>query len=317
MATRTLIVTVPGMIAETDYAPLAQLSEVTYHEAAQISESELDALCAGYDYLMLNYDVVEHLSADFYGLPHIKALRAISVDITGVDWASPESAEAHSIPLLNIPHYSTESVAESTLAEVLLHSRQRHLAYIDELRGRPIEARFGFNLVGRTAGVIGLGSIGTRVAELLSAVGMDVIAWNRSERESPFSQVSLPELFSKSKVICVCLKTVRTEPSNVGIVSRELLSLPEGAVVINLANVDLVDNEAMADAIEAGRVVGYTVERKDYLLESRLGALDAVHMPPSNAWASEESLTTLRHVWVKNVLDAINGDFPNVVHVPA
>lgn len=313
MTASTIVVTVPGMIEDQDLAPLRQVSDVVYHEVDHVSSDELARLVDGHAYLMLNYDVVKTLDSGFYEQPAVRELVAISADITGMDWASPEAAVANEVKLTNIPHYSTESVAETILAETLLHSRQRHSAYEDAQAGRKPEARQGFNLSGRRAGVVGLGSIGLRTAELYAGVGMEVVGWNRSDRPGQ-AVVGLPELFSTSKVISISLKTVRDgDEANVGMIGRELLSLCEQAVIVNLANVDLVDHDAMADAIEAGRVIGYTVEYKDSLAASRLGSLPAVHMPPSNSWLSEESLAALRHVWVRNILDAVDGKFPNLV----
>lgn len=314
---KTLIVTVPGMIEEADLGPLRAVSEVTYEERASVAENELVALCEGYDYLMLNYDVVTtvgtiKLSEDFYKHENVKALKAIAADITGMDWSSPKSAAKNGVTLLNIPHYSTQSVAESNLSEVLLHSRQRHRAYMDQLKGSTPRGRKGINLKGRTAGVIGLGSIGQKTAELLLAVGMNVIGWNRSQRNG-VEQVSLEELFERSKVICICLKTVKEGSApNVGIISRQLLERCEGTIVVNLANQALVDHDAMADVIEAGKVEGYTVEGSEDLRASRLGQLEAVHFPPHNAWSSDESLATLRSTWVANVVSAIAGRPVNV-----
>jgi glycerate dehydrogenase len=308
---RTVVVTIPEMINDGDLAPLRELSVVDYHEVEKLSEDELAALVAGYDYLMLNYDVVKTLSGDFYRREPVRALKAISVDITGMDWASPQVAAENDVRLLNIPHYSTESVAETILAETLLHSRQRHLAYVDEIKGRPIEGRKGINLTGRRAAIIGLGSIGSRTAELLSGVGMEVVGWTRSGLAT---QLTLAEIFSSAAVICVCCKTVREgAETNVGFVGRELLMRCNGAIVINLANVDLVDHDAMADAIRDGCVSAYTVERNDKLIDSPLAGMEQVHFPPSNSWFSEESLQMLRHVWVRNVVGAINDEFPNTV----
>jgi len=308
------------MIGEPDLAPLRAVSDLTYDERESIAEDDLAALCAGYDYLMLNYDVVPtvgmfKLTDSFYSHPAVRALKAIATDITGMDWASPKSAAANDILLLNIPHYSTRSVAESIVCEVLLHSRQRHKAYMDELRGEiPPKDRKGINLVERTAGIVGLGSIGQKTAQLLTALGMQVIAWNRSSRQG-FEQVALEELFARADVICVCLKTVKegAEP-NVGIVSRSLLERCRGAIIVNLANVALVDHDAMTDAIEASKVHGYSVEWSDELRASRLGQLDAVHFPPHNAWNSDESLVALRQTWVSNVTAAISGSPVNVYH---
>ena len=313
----TLIVTIPGMIGEEDLGPLRAVSEVTYDERASISEDELASLCQGYDYLMLNYDVVPtvgsfKLSDGFYAHPPVKALKAIATDITGMDWSSPKSAAQNGVILVNIPHYSTQSVAESIVTEVLLHSRQRHRAYMDQLKGESPKDRKGINLADRTAGIVGLGSIGTKTAELLSAIGMEVIGWNRTPRDG-VEQVSLEDLFERAKVICVCLKTVKEgDEPNVGIVSRQLLDRCDGTIIVNLANLALVDHDAMADAIEAGKVDGYTVEWSDDLHASRLGHLDAVHLPPHDAWNSDESMATLRSTWVSNVVAAISGQPVNV-----
>lgn len=315
MQHKTLVVTTPGMIDDVDLAPLRRLSEVDYRELAHIDESDLATLCLGYDYLMLNYDVVKKLPEQFYISPNVRSLKAISADITGMDWASPQAARRHGVTLLNTPRYSTESVAESILCEVLLHSRQRHTAYKDEIKGREPEGRKGINLLGTTAGVVGLGSIGTRVAGLLEAVGMKVVAWNRTPRDG-FEAVSLEKLFEISKVICLCLKTVASgSEATVGLVGDTLLSRCKEAIVVNLASAPLVDHEAILDSLQLGAVSGYSVERSAALMSlpqfQRLAQLDSVHMPPSNAWFSEESLRTLRDIWVDNIVSAINGSIQN------
>jgi glycerate dehydrogenase len=309
---KTLVVTVPDMIEQRDLEPLNGKSDVTYREMEHVDEDELAKLCEGYEYLMLNYDVIKELSSRFYDHENVRQLKAISVDITGMDWSSPAAAREAGVVLLNIPHYSTESVAESILAEVFLHSRQRHLAYVDEINGREIQGRKGINLLGNIGGVVGLGSIGTRTAELLEAVGMTVVAWNRSPRANR-SLVPLEELFDRSKVICICLKTVRVgDETNVGIVSDELLSRCNGAIIVNLANQDLVDHGALIGHIRSRRVVGYSVDRTPALLASPLTDVEEVHMPPTNAWFSDESLNTLREIWVRNVISAIDGSLENV-----
>jgi phosphoglycerate dehydrogenase-like enzyme len=309
---KTLVVTIPGMIGDSDLAELREYSEVEYREVDRIDEQSLASLCVGFDYLMLNYDVVKKLSEQFYTYAPVRSLKAIAADITGMDWASPSGASREGVMLLNIPHYSTESVAESVLAEILLHSRQRHSAYVDEIKGREVIGRKGFNLRGSIAGVVGVGSIGKRVAEMLSAIGMQVILWNRTALNLP-SEVSLEELFKRSKVICICLRTVKQGADrNVNIIGDELLGLCNGAVVVNLANSQLVDHTAMAQHIQSGTIIGYSADRDKALLESNLAKLDAVHLPPANAWFSDESLNTLRETWVANVVSAIKGSPQNV-----
>jgi phosphoglycerate dehydrogenase-like enzyme len=313
---KTLIVTIPGMIGEVDLAPLRERSDVDYCELQSITEAELAERCAGYDYLMLNMDVVPKtgslkLTETFYAHPAVRNLKTIAVDMTGMDYFSPKAAAASGVILQNIPHYSSQSVAESILAEILLHSRQRHLAYVDEIKRQPIEARKGINLTNRAAGIVGYGSIGSTVAGLVESLGMKVLVWNRSPKAG-VNSVSLEYLFEQSSVICVCLKTVHEgQEANVGLIGAELLGSCHGAIIVNLANEALVDAKAMADALSSGKVAAYSVEASPSL-NTALGSHPSVHFAPSNAWNSDESMQMLRNVWVANVLSVIVGKPQNV-----
>ena len=313
---KTLVVSIPGMIGPRDLQSLSQYADVDYREMDSISEADLARMCAGFEYLMLNMDVVPksgnlRLSPRFYDAASVRSLKSIAVDMTGVDYFSPQAAKAAGVMLQNIPHYSSQSVAESILAEVLLHSRQRHLAYQDERVGKPAEARKGINLKDRQAGVVGMGSIGRAAAGLLSAVGMKVRYWNRSGLELCGAAL-LPELFENSDVICVCAKTVIEGPdANVGMIGASLLSRCKGAIVVNLANELLIDPDAMSDALGNGAVSGYSVEASP-AQRSTLGRFPQVHFPPPNAWNSDESMSQLRQTWVENLVSAIRGNPQNV-----
>jgi glycerate dehydrogenase len=306
---RTIVATIPGMIGESDLAPLRAVSDVTYVELPSISESDLAARCRGFDYLMLNMDVVPKtgnlkLTNLFYSHPDTAQLRGIAVDMTGVDYFSPRLAVERGLLLQNIPHYSSRSVAESMLAEILLHSRQRHLAYEDQLQGKKPVARKGINLAGRTAGIVGYGDIGQTLSGLLRGIGMNVIVWNRSPRAG-VTQVALEELFERSDVIALAAKTVTEGPGrNVGMIGSVQLSRARSAIVVNLANPLLVDTPAMVQALAAGNVAAYSVESSD---RKAFGDDPRVHCPPANAWDSDESMASLRATWVSNVLSAIRG----------
>lgn len=312
---KTVVATIPGMIHENDLTPLRKVSDVAYHEVQKLTQEELADLCSGVDYLMLNYDVVKKLDEAFYSQPNIQALKAISVDITGMEWANPHLARKHGVLLLNTPRYSTESVAESILCEVLLHSRKIHAAYRDLIKGLEPEARKGINLRGRTAGIVGLGSIGTRVSEMLGALGMSVLGWNRTMRPIPnLSFVPIEELFERSDVVCICLKTVKEGTSStVGFVGERLLkhSRP-GSILINLASRHLVDHDALYTFLIQNKISGYSVTRSDQTRALRIAQLDSVSMPPANAWFSDESLEMLRHIWVDNIISAIEGKPKNI-----
>lgn len=313
---KTLIVTIPGMIGEDDLIPLRKLSDVEYFETSTISENELAVKCEGYEYLMLNMDAVPKsgdvkLTEAFYANKNVRNLKTIAVDMTGMDYFSPQAAASARIMLQNIPHYSSQSVAESILSEILLHSRQRHLSYVDEILQREVTARKGINLAGRKAGIIGFGSIGSIVGRLLSCLDMKVSVWNRSPKPG-VHMTSLEDLFRRSDVICITMKTV-TEgaDANVNIIGSKLLNLCNGTIIVNLASESLVDPVAMKDAISKGKVSGYSVEASTNT-RNKLGSHPNIHYAPHNAWNSDESMQTLREVWVSNVISVIEGKPQNV-----
>jgi phosphoglycerate dehydrogenase-like enzyme len=304
------------MIGEKDLAPLHVLSDVDYFELASISEDELVKKCKGYDFLMLNMDVLPKkgsikLTENFYDHPNIKGLKTIAIDMTGMDYFSPEAASAAGVMLQNIPHYSSQSVAESILAEVLLHSRQRHLAYIDEMQQKKIVARKGINLKNRTVGILGYGSIGSTIAKMFSALEMNVLVWNRSLK-SDIAITSLEDIFEKSDIICITMKTViGGQDSNINMIGVDLLERCKGSIIVNLANESLVDLSAMASALSAGKVLAYSVE-DSATSRDKLDSYPNVHFAPHNAWDSDESMQTLREVWVSNVISVIEGHPKNV-----
>lgn len=313
---KTIIVTIPGMIDEVDLIPLRDLSDVDYFEFSSIGEEELAEKCEGYDYLMLNMDVLPKkdnvkLTANFYAHPNIRSLKSIAVDMTGVDYFSPNAAAAAGVMLQNIPYYSSQSVAESILSEVLLHSRQRHLAYMDAIRQESVSDRKGINLQGRIAGIVGYGSIGSTTAKLLACLGMRVLVWNRSLKEG-VNISSLEEIFSTSDVICITMKTV-TEgaEANVNMIDSKILELCKGAIIVNLANESLIESLAMKDALQNGRVSAYSVEASSRVRDELNNNLN-VHFAPHNAWNSDESMQTLRDVWVSNIISNIKGQPVNV-----
>jgi phosphoglycerate dehydrogenase-like enzyme len=114
-------------------------------------------------------------------------------------------------------------------------------------------------LRGRRVGVIGLGSIGSRVAELSAALGMDVVGWSRRQREhTPARQVGLDELIAASDVIQLC---VALAPETTGMIdARRLASMRRGTLLVNTARGQLVEVGAIKAALDTGQLGGYATD---------------------------------------------------------
>lgn len=105
------------MLEKQDTKELAKFCDIDWIVKDNISEVELANKAKDYDYLMLNFDIVENLTEEFYNIVKNTRLKVISTDITGMDWAKPKMAKESGIYLLNTSNYCTESVAEYTITQ--------------------------------------------------------------------------------------------------------------------------------------------------------------------------------------------------------
>lgn len=312
---RVLFATLPDMwdLQEGDLKTLRDHAEVDYMAVKSMKEEELAERCSGYDYLMLNMDFLpaypdkmERLTEKFYNHKGVSGLKGINVDMTDADFFSPELAEEKEILLQTTPDAVSASVAESAVAEILLHAKGRHLAYMDLVDGKDVECRKGMNLEGKTAGILGHGHIGKRVGRALSAMGMKVL-FNDIKSEDGFKNTPVDELFKRSDVISIHIPALQkgTNRSNIGLVDAKLLNLCSGAILINLATDIIVDNDALKSAIKSGKIVGYSVEPGRKQTEG-LSDVDGVHMSPCS-FDSDESRRRVVEIWFENMKSMIDG----------
>lgn len=308
---KLLIATIPNMIEKQDTTGLAKFCEIDWIIKDKIDESELANVSKEYDYLMLNFDIVENLTEKFYNIVKGTRLKVISTDITGMDWAKPKLAKESGIYLLNTTNYCTESVAEYTITQILLYAKQFHLTYKDIRENKTPEARKTINILNKTIGIVGLGNIGTRVAEMVNAMGMKVIAYNKTPKSiKGVEMVDLKTLFEQSDFISLHLKTVPNK--TVGIITKDLLKLCKPTCFIeNQADYKLLVQEDLKWALENKIIAGYGATLKENTKE--IENFDNVILSPANAWNSDESMENLKNIWINNIIEFEKGSIVNLV----
>lgn len=308
---KLLIATIPNMIEKQDTKALAKTCKIDWLIQDHISETELANKAKDYDYLMLNFDIVESLSEKFYNIVKNTQLKVISTDITGMDWAKPKLAKKSGIYLLNTTNYCTESVAEYSITQILLYAKQFHLAYKDVKENKTPVARKTINILNKTIGIVGLGNIGTRVAEIANGMGLNVIAYNHTPRQvANVKNVSLKTLFKTADFISLHLKTVPGK--TVGIVTKELLELCKPSCFIeNQADDSLVVRKDLKWALKNKKISGYGATLKESTKE--LLQFDNAILSPANAWNSDESMANLKNIWMNNIIEFEKGNIVNLV----
>lgn len=187
--------------------------------------------------------------------PNVRAI--VYLGTGAADHVNLPLAEDLGIEVRAVLGYGDDSVAEHALA--LLFAAARGVPQHDAVvrRGAWDQAP-GTVLRGKTVGVVGLGGIGRRFAEMATGIGMEVIGWNRSaeqgatSHESGIALAPLAEIFSRSDVVSLHLAL---KPETEGMITAELVdSLPSGAIVVNTARAGVLDTAAVLRRAEAGEV---------------------------------------------------------------
>ena len=189
--------------------------------------------------------------------PRLRLIAARSSSIDHIDLAA---CAARGVAVCNVPHYGETTVAEHTFALILALARRLRETMALPRTGRfSYEAMRGFELHGKTLGIIGMGRVGQRVVALAHGFQMQVIAHDLTPRDSTaqtlhFQFVSLIELLARSDVISL---HASLSPATYHILNREALAQTRrGVLIINTARGGLIDTAALRDALDSGQVGG-------------------------------------------------------------
>ena len=253
-------------------------------------------------------------------LSALPGLKLIAVAATGTDVIDKPAAQAAGVTVVNIRNYAFNTVPEHVVA-LMFALRRNLLAYADDVRrGVWCESRqFCFltnpirDIAGSTMGIVGYGAIGRAIGQRALALGMRVIAHDAVPEEG---LVDFETILRDSDVIT--LHAPLTEQTRNMIGAAELARMKPGAILINTARGGLVDEQALADALRAGRIGGAGIDvlteepprHGNVLLDPDIPNLIVT---PHVAWASEEAMQILADQLTGNIEAFMAGTPRNVV----
>ena len=296
---------------DLSWDPLRALGELTVH--ARTAPGEIAARAAGAAVVLTNKCPLA--AATIAVLPE---LRCIGVLATGHNIVDSAAARARGIVVCNVPTYGTRTVAQATIALLLELANQAgyHAATVAAGRwasspdwsywDRPL-----VELDGLTFGLVGAGRIGQATAAIARALGMRVIVHSRTAPDS----IPLDRLFAESDVVSLhCPLTPETK----GLVNAARLALMKpSAFLLNTSRGALVDEAALAEALNGGRLAGAALDvlsveppPADHPLLSARNCL----ITPHQAWAARAARARLLAVTVENVRGFLAGRPQNVVN---
>lgn len=296
---------------------LEAIGDVTVYERTKPEETVQRA--AGAEIVLTNKVIIG--KAEIEQLPQLKYVGVLA---TGYNVVDIETAHQRGITVTNVPAYSTESVAQMVFAHLLtVTNRTEHYA-IQNRNGRWTEnPDFSYadtplhELAGKTFGIVGLGNIGMRVAQIALAFGMQVKALtSKSQSQLPagIQKVDKDELLRTSDVLS--MHCPLTPDTKYFINGETLRQMKRSAILINTGRGPLVDDQAVADALEQGTISAYCADvltQEPPQPSQPLLRHENAYITPHIAWASYEARIRLIEIATQNVRKFVDGYPQNVV----
>lgn len=302
---------------DLSWSPLEALGELTVYDRTRADETVVR--CAGAAVVLTNKVVLGR--QELISLPELKYIGVLATGYNVVDTAA---AKELGITVTNVPAYSTESVAQMVFAHLLTITNHTDYYAQQNRQGRwSCNADFCYwdqplhELAGKTFGIVGLGNIGSRVAQIALAFGMKVKAMtSKAPDRLPVGveKTDLPTLFSTADVLSLhCPLTSETRHL---INDSSLALMKPAAILINTGRGPLVNDADVAVALQANRLAAYCADVMT--VEPPQADNPLLHCPnafitPHIAWASVEARKRLLHIAIDNVRLFLEGCPQNVV----
>jgi glycerate dehydrogenase len=302
----------PGDLSFADLEALGEVVVYPYSDPSSVAQRAHTA-----DVVITNKAIL-----DRQVLARLPQLKLISVSATGTNVVDVQAAREHGIVVCNVPGYSTASVAQHTLALLLELTQAVGRHSLGAKAGRWSASQdFSYweqelvELDGRTFGIVGFGAIGQRVAAIARALGMRILVHTRTPHPAPGIEFTdLDALFARSDV--VSLHCPLSEDTRHLVNAERLARMKPGAYLINTSRGPLVDEAALALALERQLIAGAAVDvlsREPPDPQNPLLWAPRCLVTPHIAWATRASRKRLLDVTIENVQAFLRGTPINVV----
>ena len=298
---------------------IAACGDLTVYDKTPTDELAIERL-QGADIAISNKTPINGVILD--ACPTVKLICVLA---TGYNVIDCDAAAQRNIPVCNVPDYGTSAVAQFTFALLLEVCHQ--IGHHDRLVHQGVWTKcpsFCFwdtpqmELAGKTLGIVGFGRIGQAVAKIASALGMNVLAYSRTDKhgfEGICSFVPLEELLKASDVVTLhCPLTAQTQ----GLINKETLSLmKDGAILLNTSRGAVLDEADVAEALTTGKLKAAAVDVacvEPIPADSPLLTAPNCIITPHMAWAPAESRQRILDCTVRSIHAFYAGNSINTVN---
>ena len=289
---------------------LRNLGQVDFYD--NLTDSQVNQIAPQYDVTVVNWiDPTSYLL-------NMQSGSLVALLSTGYGWiGNLEVAREKKIFVANIPGYSTEAVSEHLLGLLLgISKRIFPLLEAESDDGVP-----GFEIVGKTVGIIGLGNIGTRFAQIMNFFDENILTYNRNLKNNPIAKdVTLNELLTMSDILVI---TPSMNPESRGLINQSNIDLIKDRAVIIGSTWDVITEEALITLLSTKNVIAafdvalegkqsITSEIKEAL--NNLSSQKKLFLTPHSAYNTSEAEVRQLDICVSNIEKFFSGTMQNIVN---
>lgn len=294
------------------HALLESLGAEIHRERGPLSEAQMLELAGDFDAFLCGDDVISQAVID-KSLPRLKLIAKYGIGVDKIDVAY---ASKKGIPLSFCPGVNHTTVAEHTFA-LLLALKRNLVEEVNYVAAGQWKRLTGHEIMGQTIGIIGLGRIGREVATRARAFGLNVIGFDLYWPEEFAAEHKVQRVDSIAEVLknadIISLHTNLTPQTENMINAESLKTMRKGAVVLNCARGELVDSQAMADALNKGEIGGYGTDVLDKEPPAAdhplIGAKNCIITPHIGS-RTYESVVRQAMMATQNLVNMLHGEKP-------
>jgi len=304
---RIFITDKPSSFTDDQLSLLRSKGEITFIETSEDWKNNKEIYSSDEKVIALGPDVPEWKFSNEL-VDKIPNLKGVCLPTTGFGWIDGEHLRKKDIVLSNVPKYSTEAVAEHCIMLMLALSKNL-IMVINNNWTLDFANHLGKEIKGKRMGIIGLGAIGMRVAELGKGMDMEVCYWSRASKDERFEYLELDELLKSSDYVFL---TLAHNTDTLNFLNKERLYLMKNdAYVVNITGNELWDFKYAIEKVRNKSLAGIGMDgEKDSIKNYGCNVL----VTPSMAWYTKEALEEDTRIWVESVVSLIDGKPINVVN---
>lgn len=239
----------------------------------------------------------------------IKSLKAICINTTAFDWVDWQYCNPKGVVVTHTPKYSTDSVAEYAIFLLMCLAKKLPMQIKTNYKMNYNLEMLNTEIKGKTVGIIGLGTIGTRIAEICDSLGLKVIYWSKSPKENKYTKVEIDDIFKNADFI---IPAFATNNETRQIITDNRINMMQGNSLINIIinPIEIYNHNLMLQKAEDNEI-SYAFEIYDgKTLNDYKGNVMAT---APYSFYTKESIDRLVDLWCDNTLSILNNRPQNII----